>query len=361
MRIRITVKPKTAEQLRERLEAAWRSGDLRLVRRITALRALMDHQDVAEVARLFAVSEQTIYNWLHAFLLHGVKSLHYETSPGRPAKLSPRQKQRLKALLSQSPEEAGYETGCWHSKLVQDLILREFGVLYDVFYLSELLHTLGLSYQKARFVSDHLDAAERKVWVEQKWPHIVAEAKQRHALLLFSDEASFAQWGSLAYTWAPVGQRPEIKTCGKRKAYKVFGLVDYFSGRLFYRGHQGRFNADSYCAFLTAVLARTTQPIILVQDGARYHTAKKTREFFVQQAARLVVYQLPSYSPDYNPIEHLWRNVKADKTHCRYFATFEKLMQEVEQALRHFTKHTAEVKQLMGTHLDELVASLLAA
>jgi hypothetical protein len=53
----------------------------------------------------------------------------------------------------------------------------------------------------------------------------------------------------------------------------VFGLIDYFTGRLFYRAHTERFNADSYCAFLQHVLATTSQPLILIQDGARYHTA----------------------------------------------------------------------------------------
>ena len=62
-------------------------------------------------------------------------------------------------------------------------------------------------------------------------------------MLLFGDEASFAQWGSLSYTWAPRGQQPLVLTCGRRKAYKVFGLIDYFTGRLFTHGQTERFTA----------------------------------------------------------------------------------------------------------------------
>lgn len=181
-------------------------------------------------------------------------------------------------------------------------------------------------------------------------------ARRRGALLLFGDEASFAQWGSLAYTWAKRGQQPLVKTGGKRKGYKVFGLIDYFSGRLFAQGHTGRFNAESYCAFLEGVLEATPQPIILIQDGARYHTAAKTQAFFARHAERLTVAQLPSYSPDYNPIEHLWRNIKRHNTHNRYFPEFSDLTTAVETALRHFQQHPQEVKQLMGTYLDEAVA-----
>ncbi len=50
---------------------------------------------------------------------------------------------------------------------------------------------------------------------------------------------AFAQWGSLAYTWAVRGQQPVVKTGGKRKGYKVFGLIEYFTGRLFWHGHDG--------------------------------------------------------------------------------------------------------------------------
>ncbi len=256
--------------------------------------------------------------------------------------------------MAAGPLAAGYPTGCWSSLLLQDLIWREFGHLYNAHYVCTLLRNLGFSFQKARFVSDHLDAERRRVWLDQEWPAIVRLARQRGALLLFGDEASFAQWGSLAYTWAPRGQQPLVLTCGRRKAYKVFGLIDYFSGRLFCHGQTERFTAQSYCAFLRTVLAATTQPLILIQDGAKYHTAAATKEFFAAHAARLAVYQLPSYSPDYNPIEHLWKNMKKRTTHNRYFPEFALVCASVEEGLAYFQAHPAEVKQLMGTYLDHM-------
>jgi transposase len=350
----IHLKGSTVKALHARWEDAFCKGDLRLVRRIGALLLLNQDWEVSRIAEFWGVVDQTIYHWITAWLLDRWDSLHYATSPGRPANLTPTQKKRLKQLISAGPEEAGYPTGCWSSKLIQDLIWREFHVLYDEHYLSELLHNLDFSYQKARFVADHLDPEKRQAWIEQKWPQIVHQAKAQGALLLFADEASFAQWGSLAYTWALIGQQPVIKTCGKRKAYKVFGLIDYFSGRLFYQGHTGRFTAESYCQFLASVLAQTHQPIILVHDGAKYHTAAKTRAFCEQHAERLTVEPLPAYSPDYNPIEHLWRNVRRCKTHNRYFPEFELLITSVEDGLVHLQQHPEEVKQLMGTYLDQM-------
>ncbi len=356
MRIRIRFCGATVKRLTAAWQRAVERGDGRVTKRVTALLLLADQHPVSTVAERVGMSESTIYAWLHAFLARQFASLVYRTSPGRPARLTKAQKQRLAALVEAGPEAAGYPTGCWNSAIIQDLIQREFGVLYSVQYVAALLRNLGFSYQQARFVSAHLDEARRQHWRTVEWPAIVREARRRGALLLFGDEASFAQWGSLGYTWAPRGQQPLVRTCGKRKGYKVFGLLDYFTGRLFARGHSGRFTAESYCAFLAAVLAATDQPIVLVQDGARYHTAKDTRAFFAAHADRLTVYQLPTYSPDYNPIEHLWRNIKRRNTHNRYFPTFATLTEAVETALTHFQDHPTEVQRLMGTYLDQMAA-----
>ena len=277
MHATITFTRPTVNTLTQELQAAFRRNDLRRVKRITALLQLADGHAPTPVADRLGLSRSTVYAWLRAFLVAGVASLRPHPAPGRPPKLTPTQKQRLCALVTSGAEAAGYQTGCWTSALLQDLIHREFGVRYHVHYLSELLRNLGFSYQKARFVSDRLNAKQREAWLTATWPAILKAARRTGALLLFGDEASFAQWGSLAYTWAPRGQQPVVKTGGKRKGYKVFGLIDYFTGRLFAKGHTGRFNAESYCTFLEEVLAQTTQPLILIQDGARYHTAAKTQ------------------------------------------------------------------------------------
>lgn len=287
--------------------------------------------------------------------------MRYGTAPGRPCKLTPTQKDRLKALVTAGPLAAGYPTGCWSSLLLQDLIYRAFGQLYNAHYVCALLRNLGFSFQKARFVSDHLDEERRRHWRATEWPALVRQARARGALLLFGDEASFAQWGSLADTGAPRGQQPLVLTCGRRRAAKVVGLIDYFTGRLFYHSQTERCTAQSYCAFLAPVLARTAQPLMLIQDGAKYHTAAATKEFVAAHAPRLSVYQLPSYSPDYNPIEHLWKTMKRRTTHNRYFPEFTLLCASVEEGRAYFQAHPAEVKHLMGTYLAHMAGLDVAA
>lgn len=150
--------------------------------------------------------------------------------------------------------------------------------------------------------------------------------------------------------------KPLVKTCGKRKAYKVLGLIDYRSGCLFWHGQTERFTSGVYADFLTKVLAQTEQHIILIQDGARYHTSRATNAFFALHTDRLTKFQLPSYSPDFNPIEYLWKKVKKQATHLKYLDTFDALTHAVEQALFTFSTLPSEILALMGRYCVSLGA-----
>jgi transposase len=346
---RVTVNALTAA-----LHKAYYVGDLRMVRHASALLEFgANNLAVARIIMKWDIARSTFYAWLADFLLNDMDRFVYAIPRGRPPRLTDTQKKQLCAWLDAGPQAAGFDSACWSAVLIQELIRREFGVLYNRNYVCELLHNWGYSFQKAQFVSDHLDEERRRVWRTQDWPAILRAAQQRNALLLFGDEASFPQWGSLSYTWARIGQTPQIKTSGKRKGYKVFGFIEFFSGRLFAQGIEGKFNSEAYQAFLLRVLAQTTEHLFVIQDGARYHTSKAMKTFFAQQVERLTVFQLPSYSPDYNPIEYLWKKTKKLATHNKYFAEFVQLIQSVEHALSQFAQRASDVLTLFGFYCDE--------
>lgn len=354
MNARIHFTHPTVNALHTALHKAYAVGDRRILRRTSALLEFgANNLALSEIITKWNIARATFYDWLSDFLLNDLDSLVYQYHGGRSHRLTDTQKKQLCAWLDAGPQAAGFDSACWSALLIQELIRRECGVLYNRNYICELLHNLGYSFQKAQFVSDHLDEERRHLWRTQDWPVILQAAQQRRALLLFGDEVSFPQWGSLSYTWSRIGQTPQIKTSGKRKGYKVFGLIEFFSGRLFYQGIEGKFNSDAYQAFLLSVLAQTSEHLFLIQDGAKYHTSKATKAFFAQQADRLTVFQLPSYSPDYNPIEYLWRKSKKLATHNQYFAEFVLLIEAVEQALGKFAQHAADVVTLFGFYCDE--------
>jgi transposase len=352
--VRIQLSRTTVKDLHSRLQHAYQRDDVRLVRRITVLLDLLGHRvPMAVLCERWGLSPSCIYAWQQAFLLRGMDSLVSGHSGGRPPKLTPRHKKRLVELIEAGPLVVGCETACWHSVLIRVLIWREFGVLYNRQYVCTLLHNLGFSFQKARFVSDHLDAVKRRAWLEEKWPAIFRAAKRCKGLILFEDEASFAQWGSLSYTWARRGHQPEVPTSGKRKGYKVFGAIEYFSGRLFSQGIEGRLNSETYQAFLQRIMEQTTEHLFLIHDGARYHTSASTQAFLATHRERITEHPLPSYSPEYNPIEYLWKKTKQRATHNKYFQEFLALTVAVDKALAYFAMHPDTVLGLFGRYCEE--------
>ena len=343
---RVTVSRRRRQELEHQLHTAQQLGQLRDVKCLLAILALTEGQSCDDVALTLRITPKTVHQWVRQWLLGGLKGLQRNPPPGRPSKLTKTQKHELAQLIDEGPGKAGFTSACWRSPMIQQLIYERFGVFYNVFSIAQLLKHLGFSYQKAAFVSDHLNEEKRQVWCTTTWPQIVTAAKAQAALRLFGDEASFPPWGTLAYTWARRGHQPMVKTSGKRTGYKVFGLIEYVTGRFWYQGQEGRLNSDTYLAFLRHVLAQTTQPIMLIQDGARYHTSATLQRFFGTHSERLTVFQLPSYSPDYHPIEKLWKKVKKDGTHLHSFPTFDALTAKVEQALRTCANTPAEILAL---------------
>ena len=353
--LRIALSGETRKALASRLQQAYAAHATRLVRRIHALLWLGDGKSIGEVARTLDLGEQTLRDWLHAFILQGLESLHYRSGRGRPPKLTESQRKELKALVLEGPEAAGYQSACWTSAMIADLIHLRFKVEYNPRYICHLLSALGLSYQRAKFSTDHLGGDTAIAWLEEVWPEIVRLAEEKHGLILFGDEASFAQWGSLSYTWALKGVQPTVPTCGIRKAYRVFGLFAPFAGpsqgRFVAKGTSGKLNSESYQAFLAWALDQVAGFLILIQDNASYHTSGPVQDFVRAHADRLAVYQLPPYSPELNPIERVWKKAKKG-THLRYFPTFASLVSRVEQTLTDLASKPHELTNLLGEYRD---------
>jgi len=327
-------------------------GDYSKVKRILSLLLISDHKSPSEAASFLNVTAQAVRSWLSKYLSSGLRGLKSGKSPGRPPKLTKSQKKELAKIIESGPEASGFPGACWRTPMLQHLIKERFGVFYNAHYLSSLLKNMGFSYQTARFIASKQDEKERKKWLEITWPEILKLAEEKNSYILFGDEASFPQWGTLSYTWAPIGKQPTIQTCGIRKCYKVFGLIDYFTGKFLSKGYVGQLNGDTYVDFIKGVLAKTRKHIILVQDGAPYHRSKAVNEFFSKHTDRLTVYKLPAYSPDFNPIEKLWKKIKEKGVHMKYFPTFDDLKLAVNNMLGLFGKTAGEVLPLFGFYKD---------
>jgi transposase len=308
---------------------------------------------MAVLCERWGLSPSCLYDWQQALLLRGMESFVYHHGGGRRPKLTPKQKKRLVERIDAGPQVVGCETACWNSVLIRVLSWRECGVLYNRHDGCTLLHNMGFSFHKARGVSDHLDAAKRLAWLQDKWPALVRAAQRRGGLILFEDAASLAQWGSLSDTGSRRGHQPEVPTSGKRKGYKVFGAMEYVSGRLCYQGLAGRLNSEHDQAFLQLLMAQTTPHLCLLHDGARYHTSASTKAFLAAPCARITAEPLPSYSPDDTPIAYLWQKTKQRATHNKYFKEFAELTVSVAKALAYCATHAETVLGLFGRYCEE--------
>lgn len=344
----------TINRLNAELDLALSLNNLRLFKFVKAILMIAQGYSLNTIGVFFHISERQVQNWLYLFLVERFSWLrgHHYRGRGRKPKLNKQQKQRLYDLICDGPEKCGFDCGIWTSAMIAELIFREFNIVYSPRYLCDLLKKIGLSYQKATFESDHLDEEKRREWCEVTWPAILTKAQEEKAVILFGDEVSFAQWGSLSRTWAPKGKQPKIKTTGKRKGMKVFGVIGFFSGDFHYMETPEKFNSQTYAQFLEIVVSHYQCPIILIEDGAKYHNGPDVRDFKerLESEGKLYVRRLPSYSPDYNPIEKLWRKTKRDATHCKYFPTFDDLRISViktfEKFMRDATKVLAVMKKL---------------
>jgi transposase len=336
------------EELENQLVSAEAKGDLSEIKRLLALLSFTGGQFIEDIAEILQISMETIRQTIYRYLLGGAAEIRTKSRPGRPAKTTKTQQKKLGEWIEMGPEKMGFPGFCWRTPMIQHLILKKFGVFYSARYLSELLKNMGFSYQKATFVADKRDEEKRKEWLEKKWPKILELAEKKDAHIFFGDESSFPQWGSLSYTWAKKGHQPVVKTSGSRKGYKVFGLIEYFTGKFLAKGHEGKLNTETYQTFLKEVMNKTRKHIILIQDNVPYHTSEEMQVFFYEYRDRITVYQLPVYSPDYNPIEKLWKKVKEKGIHLCYFPTFDDLKSKVNEMLHLFKDAKNEVLPLFG-------------
>jgi transposase len=353
--MRITFGKATVKRLE--YERAWaeRLNHLRFFKITECLLRIHHGQAFRDIAEGLHISLRTVYHWLGRFLRCRFAWLcgHHFAGRGRKAQLHRDQRQRLYELIEQGPLEAGFTSGVWTSSMIAVLIERELGVTYNPRYVCRLLHQIGITYQKATFVSAKADEedhqAKRKSWDRVRWPSILKRARQMGAVILFGDEVSFAQWGSLCRTWGPRGKQPQVPTSGQRKGMKVFGVIEVEHGDFLYMECKDKFNGESYTDFLQYIVSVYACPVILIEDGASYHGGAVVHKFKAQmeEECRLFVERLPSYSPDKNPIEKLWKNTKREATHCRYFETFEDLRQAVLGAFEQYLSDASKVVCVM--------------
>lgn len=132
-----------------------------------------------------------------------------------------------------------------------------------------------------------------------------AAVQDRPVRLMFQDEARFGRMARIRRCWAPAPLRPTVCNGYERQFTYVYGAVSPREGQLDW-SLSGQMNTAQMNGFLLQVSqAHADEFIVMVVDGASSH---KSKDLVVPENIRLI--GLPAYSPELNPEEHVWDEVR---------------------------------------------------
>ena len=219
----------------------------------------------------------------------------------------------VKYVLAQSPRDYGFDSVRWSVAQIRDSIhwLQE----KTVAGAWQILDRLGFSYQKtAAFIRSPDAFFRRKVRrMMQAFEHAVFRPDE--AVALFQDELSYYRTPSLAAAWGECGSQPRIaKAPGTDKLTRIGAVMDGVTGALLYQ--QGdKFGIRQMRALYQSIRDRYDQPhIYVIQDNC---PSVHKHETVLAKAAALDITPvfLPTYASWLNPIERVWRLLKAEVLH----------------------------------------------
>ena len=156
------------------------------------------------------------------------------------------------------------------------------------------------------------------------------EAKENKRTVLFLDAAHFVHAPFVGFVWCLV--RVIIKSSSGRKRFNVLGAINAISLELITVVNTTYINANSICEMLNKIKKQYGEKVItIILDNARYQKCKLVMELAVELNIELLY--LPTYSPNLNLIERLWKFVKNDCLYSKYYDNFAKFRQAIVSSL----------------------------
>lgn len=278
--------------------------------RIRAVAAVLRGHSPELVCEILGFSRSCIYAWLDSYKKGGWEALRARPAPGRPPEAEAAGKDWLKqTVLETTPEDWGYDTALWTSTIVGELLAQHWEVKVSDTTVRRYLHALGLSAQVPTWQASEQDPATVRRFVEEKFPQIVRLAKKTGAEIYFVDESGCRATEHRGRTWGQVGQRPELKSTGQRFGLNILSAVSP-AGQLRFKVVERSVRSQEFIAFLSALLKGATGPLIVLADRHSIHFSAAVRAFVRPQRQRLKLFSLPTYSPECNPDEGVWSEIK---------------------------------------------------
>jgi transposase len=315
----------------------------------------LSHDDIANLA---GCSRSTVQRTLLAYHQGGLESIRQVATKESSSELDDHRVCLEEIFKEHSPRSV---------KQARHTIFEHTGICRGLTQVRHFLHRLGLKPRKVAAIpippkstlEEHVktQAEFREKQLEPR----LEEARQRRRQVLFVDAVHFVHASLLGVIWCLA--RLCIRAASGRKRYNVLAALDAVSHRLIQVSNHSYINAESVCLLLRAVAAAATPglPITLVLDNARYQKCALVQDLARQLGIELLY--LPSYSPNLNLIERVWKFVKAECLRSTYYANYEEFHTAIQQCLDDLpSKHKAAMDSLLTLNFQTFEnVSLVAA
>lgn len=218
---------------------------------------------------------------------------------------------KLSSLLRINPRQLEFDFGLWTRKRVREPIKREFEIDYTEQNIGRILKMLGFSTQRPAYRALQRDEERREKWMNETFPALKKRADQEGASIFFADEDGCRNDHHSGTTWAPVGETPVVDYTGKRES---IGMVSAISlrGKMSWMIFEKSMNSALFIEFMKELLLDVKRKVFLVVDNVSYHKSKEVKDWVAKRPDRIELFYLPGYSPDLNPDEWVWKNIKND-------------------------------------------------
>jgi transposase len=160
------------------------------------------------------------------------------------------------------------------------------------------------------------------------------------------DAAHFVFAPFLGYLWCFT--RLFIKAPCGRKRFNVLGALDAISHEMTVFTNTGYINALSVCDLLAKIAKKYCNlPVSIVLDNARYQKCTLVQEF--AKSLNIELLYLPSYSPNLNLIERIWKFIKKKCLYSKYYPDFDSFIQSISSCIN---KTNEEYKKELDSFLS---------
>lgn len=316
--------------------------------RLRVIEQVEDGASPEELAQVLDINPRTVYRWLEKYHYGGKEALKAKPIPGRPPKLSGEQMSWIASTVRvKNPLQLQFPYALWTLAMIRELIRTRFGVRLSEVSVGRVMRTLGFTPQRPLHRAYQQDPVLVEKWRAEDYPAIQKRAKKEKALIFFADESGIRSDYHKGHTWAPQGKTPVVEATGARFSLNMLSAVSA-QGQFRFMVHEGTATAETFCTFLKRLAAGVEQRIFLIVDGHRIHRAKKVQKLLTDLKGKIELFFLPPYSPQLNPDELVWGQVK-QRVGKQLVKTKTNLRERVISALRSLQKSPRKIRGFFKT------------